>query len=354
MDLKVKIKEFAKEIGVDLIGFTTADTFEDVREILEKRKELQYFSGFEEAEIELRVNPRRTLNDAKSIIVIGQSYFVDESLVSLDKNNKPVYYGELARTAWGRDYHIVLHEKLNNIAKMLEKEVVNFQYKAFVDTGPLVDRHVAYRAGLGWYGYNSTIINEEYGSWFFIGYMITNVDIQPDKPLENKSCFGCNLCIKNCPSDAIEEPYLFNANKCLSCLLQKKTDIPETERAKLGKRLYGCDVCQTICPHNKNIKKSTTKEFIPVDSSHKVDLVKLLSMSNKEYKEVFGGNASGWRGKKVMQRNAIIALVNEGKADAVKYLIPLLKDERQEIREYAKWGIGVLNPQLAKEVKNKE
>ncbi|MBM7614430.1 tRNA epoxyqueuosine(34) reductase QueG [Alkaliphilus hydrothermalis] len=336
MNLKDKIINYAKAIGVDLIGFTSAQPFEEVRQILEDRREAQYLTGFEEEDIELRIDPRKTLQTAKSIIVIGQGYYIDDSQLEVEK---PQYYGELARTAWGKDYHLVLHEKLEAIGKLLEIEVAGAEYKAFVDTGPLVDREVAHRAGLGWYGYNSTLINEEYGSWFFIGYMITNVEIKGDMPLKNKECLGCNLCIEHCPSGAIEAPYVFNGNRCLSCLLQKRTDIAEEDRVKLVKRLYGCDVCQTICPHNKGVRASSTKDFVPMGTSHQVDLVKLLNMSNKEFKEAFKDNASGWRGKKVLQRNAIIALVNQGTPEAIQYLTPLLKDPRLDIRQYAEWGI---------------
>ncbi|WP_051569282.1 tRNA epoxyqueuosine(34) reductase QueG [Alkaliphilus transvaalensis] len=342
MDLKIKTKTFANELGIDLIGFTTAEPFKDLESILLRRKELEYLSGFEEKELELRIDPRKTLQTAKSIIVIGQSYYTDESELSNHlQGNRPKYYGELARTAWGKDYHLVLQEKLRALGDFLESQVEGFQYKAFVDTGPLVDRHVAYRAGLGWYGHNSTLINEKYGSWFFIGYMITNQEFEPDQPMDNQ-CLGCNLCIKNCPAGAIEEGFLLNTNKCLSCQLQKKGNIPEEVRGKLGKSLYGCDICQLVCPHNKGVKNTAVREFIPSDSSHLIDLVALLDMSNKEFKVLFQENASGWRGKKVLQRNAIIALVNQGDTEAIKYLQPLLKDPRPEIREYAEWGIRVL------------
>ncbi|SDK69123.1 tRNA epoxyqueuosine(34) reductase QueG [Natronincola ferrireducens] len=348
MGLKDRIIQYAKLIDVDLIGFTNAEAFEDIRDILEKRKQAGHLSGFEEEDIELRINPKKTMENAKSIIVIGVSYYLDDE--KLQGKKIPKFYGELARTAWGRDYHYVLKEKLERIGDFIKEEREDFQYKSFVDTGPLVDRHVAYRAGLGWYGYNSLLINETYGSWFFIGYMINNLAFQEDKPLENKSCLRCNLCIKHCPKGAIEKPYGFNAQHCISNLLQQKENIDEKDRKLLGKNLYGCDICQGVCPHNRKVKQGSQNHFVPKDLFVKPDLVELLNMSNKRFRETYGETSAGWRGKKILQRNAIVAIVNHGDKEGIAYLLPLLKDPRPEIRKYALWGIYKLDPEGAYEI----
>ncbi|AOY76331.1 tRNA epoxyqueuosine(34) reductase QueG [Clostridium formicaceticum] len=348
MKLKEEIKSYGKSIGVDLIGFTSAEPFEDMRNILEKRKKRNHLSGFEEQNIELRIHPKKTMADAKSIIVIGVSYY--KRHIKQGEMNKPPFSGVLARTAWGRDYHYVLKEKLEKIAAFIQERIDDFRYKIFVDTGPLVDRHVAYRAGLGWYGYNALLINEKYGSWFFIGYMMNNVAFEEDKPLENKACEGCNLCIKNCPKGALEGPYEFNAKKCLSNLLQQKEEIYEEDRGILGKNLYGCDICQDVCPHNNKATEMSEDHFSPQAVSSAPDLIELLHMSNKAFKKTYGSTSAGWRGKKVLQRNAIIAIVNHGDKKALPYLIPLLKDNRPEIRSCSIWGIFQLDPFLAREI----
>lgn len=335
MQLKEETLLFAWKIGIDLIGFTKAEPFHELRSLLEKRRDKGHLSGFEEEDLELRTNPFKTMENAKTIIVIGQAYHIDEAKLTKDT---PELYGELARTAWGRDYHLVLKEKLQQLAEFLNNKYEGLQYKAFVDTGPLVDRYLAYRAGLGWYGYNNTLINEEYGSWFFIGYMLTNVEFEPDSPVENK-CKGCRSCIELCPGKALEKDYGLDAKKCISYLLQKREDLTEEERRKLGNRIYGCDVCQLVCPHNKDVKETTTEDFLPREPSHKIDLESLLNMSNKEFKQLFSTNASGWRGKKILQRNAIIALGNLGDKRAIPILMSLLEDPREEIREYARWAL---------------
>lgn len=348
MNLKKKIISYSKDIGIDLIGFTNADPFEELKKILLERKENGKLSGFEEKNIELRIDPRKTLDSAKSIIVIAMSYYIKEE--NLKYYEKPQFYGELARTAWGQDYHIVLKNKLEKLSEFISKEYDGFEYKSFVDTGPLVDRYLANRAGIGFYGYNSAIINEDLGSWMFLGYMITNLPLEKDKPLDEISCIGCNLCIKNCPTSAIEGPYEFNANKCLSNILQQKKEIPEDILPVIGKRIYGCDICQNVCPHNIDIKEMTTTAFIPDTVPHQVDLIPLLNLSNKEYNSLFKENASGWRGKKILQRNAIITLGNYKDKEAIPYLIPLLKDIRPDIRKITIWALYNIDSKMAIEL----
>lgn len=337
--LKEETLLFAKNIGIDLIGITTAEPILELRPLLEERKAKGHLSGFEEKDLELRINPLKTMENAKTIIVIGQTYHIDISKI---KSPAPELYGLLAKTAWGRDYHLVLKEKLQQLAEFLSSKNKDFQYKAYVDTGPLVERHLAYKAGLGWYGYNNCLINKDYGSWFFIGYMLINIELMPDSPVEDK-CKGCRRCIEHCPGRALDEKYVFDAQRCISYLLQKKGELSEEERRKLGNRIYGCDECQLVCPHNKSVKESTANYFIPTEPSHLVDLKLLLNMSNKTFKKFFSTNASGWRGKNILQRNAIIALGNLGDKRAIPILEPFLEDPREDIREYAKWTLKKLN-----------
>lgn len=357
MDLKTMIIEHSKSIGIDIIGFTDVEPFEELRKILTERSDSGYLSGFEEKNIDLRVDPKKTMEEAQSIIVVGVSYYISEDKLNcegklnneskLKNESEKEFYGELARTAWGKDYHLVLREKLDFLAKFISDEIHDFKYKAFVDTGPLVDRYLANRAGIGWYGYNSAIINKDFGSWIFIGYMLTNLSLEKDESLDGTTCIDCNLCIENCPTSAIEGPYQFNANKCLSNILQQKREVSDNVKPILNKRIYGCDICQNVCPHNIDIKEMTGQDFIPNELSNRVDLLELLKLSNKEYNYLFKENASGWRGKKVLQRNAIIVLGNYKDKEAIPYLIPLLKDARPDIRKTVIWAMYNIDQEIA-------
>ncbi len=345
MDLKEEIIDYSKHIGIDLIGFTDVGPFEYLKQILIERKEGNKLSGFEEKDIELRVDPKKVLESAESIIVIAMSYYIDEE--KLQNDDKPQFYGSLARMAWGKDYHVVLMDKLEKLAEFIAGEYEGFEYASFVDTGPLVDRYLANRAGIGFYGYNSAIINEDFGSWIFLGYMITNVPLKKDKSLKDTNCLKCNLCIEHCPTSAIEGPYKFDANKCLSNILQQKKPVPEEMLPIIGDRIYGCDTCQDVCPHNIDIKEMTAKEFRPMELYDRIDLTRLLQMSNKEFDFLFRENASGWIGKKALQRNAIIALGNSRDKNAIPHLEPLLRDIRPDIRKVTIWALYNIDPEIA-------
>ena len=165
--------------------------------------------------------------------------------------------------AWGRDYHKVVREILDKIGRQLSKHIENFKYVPFTDTGPLADRYLAYLAGLGFYGRNNFIINEKYGSYVFIGYMLTNYPFEPDKPL-NATCLGCGQCIENCPGSAIpENDKGLVVEKCVSYITQKKGSLTDDEKSLLRSTgmVYGCDICQLSCPHNRKAAETPIPEF---------------------------------------------------------------------------------------------
>ncbi|MDF2546245.1 MAG: tRNA epoxyqueuosine(34) reductase QueG [Anaerosolibacter sp.] len=330
--LEDEIRRYGKSIGIDLIGFTTAAPFLRIGEVQQQRLEMNCLSGFEEQDIEKRVNPLLTMEKAKSIIAIGIGYY------HKDECSVEETHGEIARTAWGRDYHHVLMDKLLRLMEYIKKNVGEFEYKAFVDTGPLSDREVAYRAGLGWFGKNNMFIAEDYGSWVFLGYALTNLSLMPDQPV-TESCLQCNLCIEACPGRALKDGYNMNARKCISYVTQTKEEIDEEARGKMKNFIYGCDVCQNVCPHNKHIVHKIEGDFIPEGNIHRPSIRKLIQMSNKEFKVLYKNTAAGWRGKNNLRRNAIIAAGNTKDPGLLLYLAEVLKDESVMIRKYAVWAI---------------
>ncbi|AOT72360.1 tRNA epoxyqueuosine(34) reductase QueG [Geosporobacter ferrireducens] len=344
--LKEKIKICAKDIGIDLIGFTSAAPFNEIKEILMERKEKGYLSGFEEQDIGKRIDPKQIMPDARTIIAIAINYYVEKPRL-LEGKERPL--GAIARSAWGRDYHEVLRDKLLLLMQNIEKLIGPFQYKIYVDTGSLSDRAVAWRAGLGWFGKNNMLITKKYGSWVFLGYAIVNFEVEPDQPMPDQ-CAGCNACIQACPAEALEEGYKLQGKKCLSFITQTKEDITPEVRQKMGNRLYGCDTCQCVCPHNHTVEETKHQEFSPEAYSDRPDLIEILHMDNKTFKVRYGKTAAGWRGKNNIRRNAIIALANRKDPLAIPHLKKLLFDESNMIRKYAIWAIIKLDAELARSI----
>lgn len=208
--------------------------------------------------------------------------------------------GNLSLYARSRDYHMIIREKLETLCCFIKSEFPDAVNELFCDIGPEIDRRLAYEAGLGFYGKNHMLINEHLGSWFFIGYILCSLDLEPDTPL-NKSCIGCSKCIESCPGKALGEH--FDIDKCASHISQKKGDLTESETAILKKSelIFGCDTCQLVCPHN-NITPQPMKEFTE-DLIHSLSSNDIAGLSNKDFIKKYGDRAFSWRGKKVLERN---------------------------------------------------
>lgn len=339
--------DYAKSIGVDKIGFAHASPFHELKNRLKRQQQFGYQSGFEEPDIEKRTEPTRLLEGAESIVAIALAY--PSKMKDAPVGKKGSRRGIFARTSWGIDYHVAVRERLELMEEWLKTNVPNVRIKSMVDTGELVDRAVAERAGIGWSGKNCSIITPEFGSYVYLGEMITNIPFIPDEPIENE-CGDCTLCLDVCPTSALIEPGRINAQRCVSFLTQTKEYIPEEFRAKIGNRIYGCDSCQTVCPKNKGKTNWIHDEFQPDPELAKPLLQPLLKLSNRQFKSTFGHMSGAWRGKKPIQRNAIIALAHFKEKEAVPDLIELMKkDERPAMRGTAAWAIGKIGGPLAKE-----
>lgn len=336
--LKQEVREYAQEMGIDKIGFAKADPFFSLKEKLYMHRELGYESGFEEKDIEKRTHPTYSLADAKSIIAIALAY--PTRMEAPPKSEPGKYRGIMARVSWGEDYHTVLRERLQKLEGFLQKRVPGIQTEIMVDTGALSDRAVAERAGLGWVGKNTSLITPEFGSWVYLGEMLTNAPFPPDQLVE-EDCGECTLCIDSCPTGAIVQGGQLNSQRCVAFLTQLKDDIPEEFRSAIGNRLYGCDTCQQVCPKNKKINMTHHLEFAPEPEAAKPLLKPLLTISKKQFAAIFGRTSGSWRGKKPIQRNAILALAHFKDRSAVPDIIRILeKDERPALRSAAAWALG--------------
>ena len=346
--LQAQLIEYAKSIGVDKIGFTSAAPFNELKNRLRRQQELGFQSGFEESDVALRTEPLRLLEDAESIIAIALAY--PSRMENAPQGKKGERRGIFCRASWGVDYHTAVRERLQLIEAWLVEHVPGVKLKSMVDTGELVDRAVAERAGIGWVGKNCSIITPEFGSYVYLGEVMTNIPFAPSTPIEDE-CGDCTLCIDVCPTGAIVAPGQLNSQRCIAFLTQTKGFLPDEFRGKIGNRLYGCDTCQTVCPKNKGKINWIHEEFKPDPELAKPLLQPLLSISNKEFKAKFGHVSGSWRGKKPIQRNAILALAHFKEEAAMPDLITVLqKDERPVLRGTAAWAIGKIGAAGAKEV----
>lgn len=345
--LKKDIIEYSKSIGIDKIGFTTASTFDEMKARLLNQKELNYQSGFEESDIEKRTNPALLMENAQSIISIALAYpsKMKERVISKKGERRGIF----CRASWGTDYHYILRDRLQKLESFIQEKVPDVKLRSMVDTGELVDRAVAERAGIGWSGKNCAIITPEFGSYVYLGEMITNIPFDPDTPMEDQ-CGSCNKCVEACPTGALVQGGQINAQACIAFLTQTKGFLAVEYREKIGNRLYGCDTCQTVCPKNKGKDFHIHEEMEPDAEVVKPLLKSLLQIGNKEFKDRFGSLSGSWRGKKPIQRNAIIALAHFKDETAVVDLITVMKeDPRPVIRGTAAWALGQIGSIKAKQ-----
>ncbi|MGV8905013.1 MAG: tRNA epoxyqueuosine(34) reductase QueG [Acetobacterium sp.] len=299
-----EIRKIAMEQGIDCIGFFSIDSLVECLPHLEKRVTQGYASGFEGGIPQERINYKLHFPNAKVGIVIGINYY-QEIKRPMDEPSRVA----LAAVAWGSDYHLVLKEKMKHLMETINHQQMlqgmpRVAYKSYVDNSPLVDRGSAYRAGLGFFGKNNCLINETLGSYFFIGQMLLDCDIDfnPVKPIPNR-CGDCHRCLDACPNGALGQGFSLDPSRCIAFLTQKK-ELTAEEESQVATYLYGCDLCQQACPYNQELKKTKEDAFWIEPETAYPEIKEILSLSNKEFQRKFGKTAAGWRGKKVLVRNA--------------------------------------------------
>ena len=290
--MKKELRDFCSQIGIECVGIASAEPYLDFEKAWKTQLAKGYISGFEEKNIEKRVFPELTLEGARSVIVCIFPYYTGSS----DDSN-------LTKSAWSIDYHLIVRDKLEAIAVFLKSILNDFKYKAFVDNGPFSDRYLAWKAGLGFWGINNHIITEPYGSYVFIGYIINNYPFEADKP-QQRTCMQCLECVRNCPGKCIQGDFTINPQRCKSYITQKKKELSEDEIEILGKNrlIWGCDVCQDVCPHNRSVSYTGIDEF-KMDVKCRLHYDELSGISNKEFAAKFKNRSYSWRGKSVLKRN---------------------------------------------------
>jgi epoxyqueuosine reductase len=341
---KARVMDHARELGFDLVGITGAAPFAAERQTFERRAASGMLGQwrYPPERIALVADPSASLAGAKSIVCTATSYLTGDTP---HDPYAPGLRGAVSRHSWGRDYHRVIGTRLRALATWIEAEFSGTACLACVDTGPLIDRAAAVRAGIGWFGKNANVLTREFGSWVLLGEVITTLELPPDAPLA-KNCGECVTCIDRCPTGAIGPNGAIDARRCISDLTQLNAPIPRELRAAIGNRIWGCDDCQSVCPVNERKERdgagaSTTFAPLP-DIGTSVDLPAVLRMTKGQYRRWFKPTSMAWRGKAVLQRNAAVALGNSRDSGAVPPLIEALRDRKPLVRGHAAWALGEL------------
>ena len=292
--------ELAKELGFDLIGFSKAEKLDQEVEDLANWVSKGYSAGMKymERNLDKRKDVNEILPEAESVISLGINYFNDEQYSGSNK------HGKISRYAWGKDYHYIIWDKLKILESKLIKIDPEFKSKSYVDTGPVMDKIWAVKSGLGWMGKHSNIISRNLGSWIFLADIITNCKFEYNEPVAD-FCGTCTACIDACPTDAIVNDYIVDSNKCISYLtIENKGEISNEFSGKFENWLFGCDICQDVCPWNKKFSRQTKeKEFLEIKNKELL-IEEILEMNNEEFKEKFKESPISRAKLSGLQRNA--------------------------------------------------
>jgi len=258
--------------------------------------------------------------------------------------------GRVAKYAQGSaDYHDVLKGMLRELAEFLHEHRPGCRTRGVVDTAPLVERDFARLAGLGWFGKNTMLINKRAGSWLFLAALLTDVELSPDEPHNTSHCGTCTRCLDVCPTDAFPEPYVLDARRCISYLnIELRGPMPAELREGVGDWLFGCDLCQDVCPWNNKAPTTDRPEFQPSDDLSPADAVEILQMDEAAFRERFRHTPLSRPKRAGLLRNAAIVLGNSGRAEAVQPLIRTLQDREPLVRGAVAWALGNLGGEAAR------
>jgi epoxyqueuosine reductase len=351
--IEALIKRAAADAGFELAGIAPADAHRELEYFpawiaAGHAGEMKYMEARNEQGDLKRASLARVAPWAKSVIVCAINYNTDHpySTESQDPSR-----GWISRYAWSReDYHDAVMRRLEQIEAALHK-VANgldgeLTTRSYVDTGPIVERVFAKYAGVGWIGKNTCIINQKIGSWLFLGVILSSLELQPDMPAPDR-CGTCTRCIAACPTNAILEPYHLDSNRCISYLtIEKRGSIPDEDlRRGMGRHVFGCDICQDVCPWNRKSPSSTAAEFEPRLGLLNPALDWIAEMSEKELRETFRGSPVRRAKRAGLRRNAVIAMGNSGNPEFLPLLDRLALDEDGSVADTARWAANELRSQ---------
>ncbi len=355
MSLAIKIKELGKEIGLDVIRITNAESFPETERQIRKSIEKGFIPDDVTSDgsapvylnldkIKKRCNPKSILKKVRSIISVAQCYLIEETE---DIQDKDQLLGEIAKYDVGNFYYDV-KLKLKKIVDFINQET-DFKYKSKNKSNyvSLAEKPIAQRAGIGWYGKHCIIITEGYGSWVVLGEIITELELETDAPLP-QSCGDCKICMDLCPTKAIVSPYTIDRTRCLQYISERPMKVPLAFREVWGNRLYGCTTCQEVCPQNHKVKpKKYRPEYGFIGS--RIPLIPLLRITEEEFQNYFSYNQIAMRPREAIKRNAALALGNIGDSRAIPSLVKTLEEDANSmVRGHTAWALGKIGGKKAK------
>ena len=365
--LTQQIHARANELGFELVGVTPAAQSETIA------RYRQWIAngyagkmGYLERHLPLKADVRQLLTEAKSVISLAMNYYTLDPPKALAEDPAR---GQISRYAWGDDYHDVIRQRLSELVEFIKHTAeTELKTRVCVDTAPIIEREYAQKAGIGWIGKNTNLIHWRSGSWYFLAEVLINIDLESETeniahsylkthdifsltaPLRG-SCGTCTRCIEACPTDAIIEPNLLDSRLCISYLtIELKESIPKALRPKIGNLIFGCDICQEVCPWNSKAVPTDEPAFQPRNGNLTPKLLSLIGMTQQEFSRRFKGSPIKRTKRRGFLRNVLVAIGNWGAPRAIPALKDALADDEPLIRSHAAWALGKIGGDTAKQM----
>ena len=317
-----------EEVGLDVVGAAPAAPYEETERHIRERRARGLFADmrFTMAQPEVSCHPETLLDGARTVVSAALCYWCDAP-------DPPAGHARLPRYTWW-DAYAALSERLDELGRRLGGE-----YRVLVDANQHVDREAAARSGVGFYGKNTMLITRRFGSWVVLGTLVTTAELEPTPPLD-ADCGSCTLCIDACPTNALDEPGVLDATRCLSYWTQSSSPFPEEYREELGDRVYGCDICQDVCPWNRGVEKRRAGQAPPAGAEPHVSLVDWLEQGDEELAARYERLFVPRNDPRYLRRNALVALGNAGGDPALA--VPYVESDDPFLREHADWALDRL------------
>jgi len=322
------LERLAQELGLDVVGAAPAVAYDETERHIRERNALGLFADmrFTMAQPEVSCHPETLLPGARTVVSAAHCYYAPEPPLEDGA-------GRLPRYAW-YDAYAVLRERLDELGRRLGGD-----YRVLVDANQHVDREGAARSGVGFYGKNTLLITRRFGSWIVLGTVVTTAEVEATPPLDT-DCGTCTLCIEACPTGALDEPGVLDSTKCLSYWTQAPAAIPAEHRSPLESQVYGCDICQDVCPWNRGIEKRRADASPPDGAEPHVRLADWLSEDGDELRRRYERLYVPRHDPRYLRRNALVALGNTGAAADIALAEPFLADDDDMLREHAEWTVA--------------